>query len=90
MSDRSGSPARRPGAMVVGARAPSALPPHADGFVLPTVAGRREPYEKPQVIRVRLEAKEMAVAACKVLGGPNGPALSCRRLTHGACRSQGS
>lgn len=29
----------------------------------------REPYVKPTVTRVRLDAKEVAVAACKVLGG---------------------
>ncbi len=48
---------------------------------------RREPYERPKVVRVRIVSGEMAVTGCKVRNGNVGPTLGCQRT---ACRSIGS
>jgi hypothetical protein len=48
---------------------------------------KREAYERPKVIRVRIVASEMAVTGCKVRNGNVGPTLGCQRT---ACRHIGS
>ena len=48
---------------------------------------RRQPYERPKVLRVRIVSSEMAVTGCKVRNGNVGPTLGCQRT---ACRSMGS
>ena len=48
---------------------------------------KREAYERPKVLRVRIVSGEMAVTGCKVRNGNVGPTLGCQRT---ACRSIGS
>jgi hypothetical protein len=49
---------------------------------------RREPYEGPQVLRVKLVKGEMAVTGCKQATQTTGPAFpGCRA---GICQQRGS
>jgi hypothetical protein len=48
----------------------------------------REPYERPQVLRVKLAQGEMAVTGCKTATQSTGPTLpGCRA---GICQQRGS
>ena len=47
----------------------------------------REPYERPNVVRVRIVPGEMAVTGCKTRTSATGPTLGCQRTS---CRSIGS
>jgi len=51
--------------------------------------GAREPYEPPEVVRVKLSREEMAVAGCKRNITAHGPVTTCLR-TGGPCRLPGS
>jgi hypothetical protein len=46
----------------------------------------KEPYERPDVLRVKLVSDELAVIGCKTLRGA-GPASSCLRTM---CKNVGS
>ena len=48
---------------------------------------KRETYDRPKVVRVRIVSGEMAVTGCKVRNGNTGPTLGCQRT---ACRTIGS
>jgi hypothetical protein len=49
---------------------------------------RREPYQPPQVLRVKLVQGEMAVTGCKQRAQATGPAFpGCRA---GICQQRGS
>lgn len=49
-------------------------------------AEAKQPYEKPDVLRVKLVSDELAVAGCKTLRGA-GPAATCLRTQ---CKNVGS
>jgi hypothetical protein len=49
---------------------------------------RKEPYERPRVMKIVVVAEEMAVTGCKAARGPRrGPTLGCQRSN---CRRVGS
>jgi len=48
---------------------------------------RKEPYERPRVVKVRVVPEEMAVTGCKTARVVRGPTLGCQRTN---CRAVGS
>jgi hypothetical protein len=50
----------------------------------------REPYEPPEVVKVKLVRDELAVVGCKTRGAVTGPVVGCVRGLAGGCRSAGS
>jgi hypothetical protein len=48
----------------------------------------KEPYEKPDVRKVKLAAGEIAAAGCKTTGGAMGPSFGACSTSH--CMSVGS
>ena len=50
-------------------------------------AHKRERYERPRVVKVRIVPEEMAVTGCKTLRTFQGPRIGCVRSN---CRARGS
>jgi hypothetical protein len=48
----------------------------------------KEPYEKPDVRKVKLAAGEIAAAGCKTMGGSMGPSFGA--CSNSMCMSVGS
>ncbi len=48
---------------------------------------RKEPYERPRVMKIVVVAEEMAVTGCKTQTQRRGPTLGCARTN---CRRKGS
>jgi hypothetical protein len=48
---------------------------------------RREPYEPPSILRVKLVKGELAVAGCKTQTSRTGPTTGCFRSN---CKNRGS
>jgi hypothetical protein len=47
----------------------------------------KEPYERPEILRIRLVKDELAVTVCKTRTSSTGPAVGCFRSN---CRTTGS
>lgn len=50
--------------------------------------GLRQPYERPEITRVKLVRSELAAVGCKQPTATMGPAVGCVRF--GPCRMPGS
>jgi hypothetical protein len=50
--------------------------------------GSKQPYERPEITRVKLVRSELAAVGCKTPMTTMGPAVGCVRF--GACRMPGS
>ena len=53
---------------------------------------KKQKYEKPQLTKIKLDAKTAVLAACKIMQGPGGPLnVNCRGGGQGGvCQEQGS
>jgi hypothetical protein len=53
---------------------------------------RRQPYERPKIVRVRLVRDELAATACKnaITAGPDGARCRGTFPPLGICRNRGS